>query len=179
MKMTEINSKTVEQLTAMLESEGISKAKLSEARESSFLPEGETIKFVEFEVKGDAEVKDASGNVTTKNSRYIQLKTDKGYGCSLSRLQASNFVGEVTHEAIGEIKKELSELKGSFYLKTNTVANAFLQGNQAQAIKNLLNKEFVVKHIPGVKGKYVPAGQWDRDTFETDPLILFALESVK
>ena len=137
MKMSEINSKTVEQLTTMLEGEGISKAKLSEARESSFLPEGETIKFVEFEVKGELGGKDENGN-EKQNTRYIQLRTDKGHICSLSRLQASNFIGTIDDSCFGEIKKETSPIKGSFFLKTNTVANPFLQGNQAQAIKNLL-----------------------------------------
>lgn len=179
MKMTEINSKTVEQLTAMLESEGISKAKLSEARESSFLPEGETIKFVEFEVKGEAGETDTDGNVIKQSSRYIQLKTDKGTACSLSRLQAANFIGEITPDSLMEIKKEGSPLKGSFFLKTNTVANPFLQGNQAQAIKNLLNKEFTVSHINGVRGKFNAEGQWDKDSYETEAYTLYRLQPVK
>ena len=175
MKISEINSKSAVQVATILENEGVSRSKLSEARESSFLPENEPIKFVEFEVKGDHEEKDATGEIIKNNSRYVQLKTDKGYVCSLSRLQASNFVGELKPEALVEIKKEGS-LKGSFFLKPNTTPNAFLQGNQAQALLNLLNKKFVVKHIPGIRGKYVPSGQWDKDTFETDPYTLYQLQ---
>ena len=178
MKISEINSKTVDQIVALLENEGISKSKLSEARESSFLPENEPIKFVEFEVKGDAEEKDATGIITKQGSRYVQLKTDKGHVCSLSRLQASNFVGEITPEAFIEIKKE-GTLKGSFFLKSNTTPNAFLQGNQAQALKNLLNKEFVIKHIPGIRGKFIKEGQWDKDNFETEAYTLYQLQPTK
>lgn len=174
MKLTEISSKSVSEIEAILEAEGISKKKLSEARETSFIPEGE-VKFVAFDIAGEPEKKDANGNVTERSTRYVKLITDKGHVCSLSRLQGSLFVGSDVESGISEIKT--GNNAGKYFLKNNTTPNTFLSGNQAQAMKTLIGKTFVCEHIKGLRSVYDENGYFSAEEVKTEPYTVFALTS--
>lgn len=166
MKLTEISSKSVSEIEAILESEGISKKKLSEARENSFIPEGE-VKFASFDFAGEP------AKEGKKSTRYVKLITDKGHTCSLSRLQGSLFIGSDVKSAISEIKT--GNNAGKYFLKSNTTPNTFLSGNQAQALKTLTSKTFVCEHIKGLRSVY--DDYFSAEEVKTEPYTIFALTS--
>ena len=172
MKITEITSKSIETLTAELKASGISEKKLDQARETSFLSEGE-VKFVDYSINGD----DATEK--QQSTKYICLTTDKGETVSMSRLQASLFIPQ-TEEVAEETLKAVARInggthEGKFYLKTNTVINPFLQGNQASALKKLVGKTFICKHIPGLQSVYKSEGYFSAEEVETKTVTLFQL----
>ena len=177
MKLTAISTKSIDTLAAEMLENGISSKKLGEAREPSYLSEGE-IRFVEYGYEGEPAEKDAEGNITKQSTRFIKLITDKGESCSLSRLQASFFQAEdMTPEALESKMMEVKNGKnaGSFFLPSNVTANPFLQGNQASAMLKLVNKTFVCKQIKGVQSVYKEDGYWTPAEVVTKPVTLFAL----
>ncbi|PZX20134.1 hypothetical protein LX69_00587 [Breznakibacter xylanolyticus] len=175
MKITDnILHSSVEQIADYLIEAGISSSKLIGTYGNSFIPDGAVIKFTDFEIKGERET--VVDGVKIPSTRYIQLITDKGYVCSLSRLQASVFIGD-PENGITEIQSGIH--KGKFFLKTNTTPNPFLMGNQASALKKLVGKSFLCNHISGFRSIYCSEGYHSIDELQIEPYTICKLTEYK